>query len=73
MKKSNVNITAVPLSFCDPQCYTAAYELHILMSCEAYRYSSYFIDLKSQITWGVFDFCFLLLFFWLSFICCKIK
>lgn len=54
MKKGNVNITPVLLPFCDPQCYADAYELHILTSCEACRYSSYFIDLKSQLTWWVF-------------------
>ena len=54
MKKGKVNTTPLPLSFCDSHCYADAYELHILISCEAGRYSSYFIDLKSQIVVGVF-------------------
>lgn len=47
MNKGIANITPVPRSICDSHSYADAYELHILISCEACRYSSYFIDLKS--------------------------
>lgn len=56
MKIGNVNITPVPLSICDSHCYADDYELHILISCEACRYSSYLIDLKSQIVVFFFSF-----------------
>lgn len=63
MKKGDININPVPPSFCDSHCYADAYERRILISCDASRYSSYFIDLKSQIVVCLGFFWLLLLFF----------